>query len=181
MAERESSARLFGFIEERLTGTEDIRSAGAVDYVMRSNHEHARDLLRKRQKAAVLGSATGSTSVLMFALGTAVALLLAFARVFLRHPRIVVLDEASSRLDPGTERRLEQAVDRLLEGRTGIIIAHRLATVQRADSILVLEDGQIVEYGPREDLAADPTSRFARMLRTGHDLLSEEEPAEARR
>ncbi|HEV2072062.1 MAG TPA: ATP-binding cassette domain-containing protein, partial [Thermomicrobiales bacterium] len=109
------------------------------------------------------------------------AQLLAFARVFLRHPRIVVLDEASSRLDPGTERRLERAVDRLLEGRTGIIIAHRLATVQRADSIIVLEDGRIVEYGRREDLAADPTSRFARMLRTGHDLLSEEEPAEARR
>jgi ATP-binding cassette, subfamily B, bacterial len=402
VAERESSARLFGFIEERLSGTEDIRAAGAVDYVMRSNHEHARDLLGKRQRAAVLGSATGTTSILMFAIGTAIALglgawlyragditlgtvfliyqyatllsrpieqitrqmqdlqqagasigrvqellttqsaiadgpgmqtpnggnalavafdrvtfgyqldesvvrdvsftlapgeilglvgrtgsgkttltrllfrlhdpmagairlgnidlrdyrladlreqigivtqdiqlfhatvrdnltlfdpaiddarilatlgelgletwlqslpdgldsslasggsglsageaqLLAFARVFLHDPRVVVLDEASSRLDPATERRLEYAIDRLLAGRTGIVIAHRLATVRRADTILVMEDGRIAEYGPRAMLAADPSSRFARMLRTGHDqLLGEEEVTEAR-
>jgi ATP-binding cassette, subfamily B, bacterial len=401
-AEREASARLFGFIEERLAGTEDIRSSGAVDYVMRGNHEHARDLLRKGRKAAVLG-ATGFVSVLLFPLGTAVALglgawlyragditlgtvfliyqyaellnrpieqitrqmqdlqqagasigrvqelldtegtiedgsgapaprdhralavafdrvtfgygpdepvvrdvsfrlapgeilglvgrtgsgkttltrllfrlhdpsagavrigdvdlrdyrlsdlreqigivtqdiqlfqatvrdnltlfdpsideerilatlrdlglghwldslpngldsplasggtglsageaqLLAFARVFLHDPRIVVLDEASSRLDPATERRLEHAIDTLLSGRTGIVIAHRLATVRRADTILVMEDGRIAEYGPRADLAADPSSRFARMLRTGHDqLLGEEEAMEARR
>ena len=405
-AHREASARLFGFIEERLAGTEDIRAAGAVDYVMRGNHEHARDMLHKRQKAAVLGGATGSSSVLMFAIGTAVSLgvgawlysrgeitigtvfliynyalvlsrpieqitrqmqdlqqagasvgrvqemldtqgtiadgqgappsapgglpgalpvafdsvtfgyqpdepvvrdityalapgevlglvgrtgsgkttltrllfrlhdptagairigdvdlrelrladlrgrigivtqdiqlfrasvrdnltlfdpsipderiratvrelglaawleslplgldsllaaggtglsageaqLLAFARVFLHDPRIVVLDEASSRLDPATERRLEHAVDRLLAGRTGIIIAHRLATVRRADTILVMENGRIAEYGPRAALAADPASRFARMLRTGHDqLLGGEATAEARR
>ena len=95
------------------------------------------------------------------------AQLLAFTRVFLRDPRLVVLDEASSRLDPGTEQLLERAIDRLLRGRTGIIIAHRLRTVQRADDILILEDGRVVEFGPRAALAADPTSRFYRLLQTG--------------
>jgi ATP-binding cassette, subfamily B, bacterial len=93
--------------------------------------------------------------------------LLAFTRVFLRDPRLVVLDEASSRLDPATEQRLERAIDRLLAGRTAIIIAHRLATVQRADDILIMENGRIVEYGPRLTLSHDPTSRFARLLRVG--------------
>ncbi len=95
------------------------------------------------------------------------AQLLALARVFLRDPRLVVLDEASSRLDPATEGVLEQALDRLLAGRTGIVIAHRLRTVQRADDILILEGGRVVEHGPRAALAADPGSRFYRLLQTG--------------
>ncbi|MFO7274742.1 MAG: ABC transporter ATP-binding protein [Bacillota bacterium] len=95
------------------------------------------------------------------------AQLLALARVFLADPGLVILDEASSRLDPATEALIERAVDRLLEGRTGIIIAHRLATVERADTILILEDGRVVEHGPRAALAADPESRFSRLLRTG--------------
>jgi ATP-binding cassette subfamily B protein len=95
------------------------------------------------------------------------AQLLAFARVFLKNPGLVVLDEASSRLDPATEQLIEQAVDRLLRGRTAIIVAHRLSTVQRADKILILEDGHVLEAGPREALAADPGSRFAGLLRTG--------------
>ncbi len=95
--------------------------------------------------------------------------LLAFARVFLRDPGLVILDEASSRLDPATEARIERAVDRLLTGRTGIIIAHRLQTVQRADTILVLEDGRVVEYGARERLARDGASRFAALLHAGSD------------
>ncbi len=97
------------------------------------------------------------------------AQLLAFARVFLRNPAIVILDEASSRLDPATERLLEQAIDTLLAGRTGIIIAHRLSTVQRADSILLLENGRIREYGHREQLINDLDSHFARLLRTAHE------------
>ncbi|MDQ2830164.1 MAG: ABC transporter ATP-binding protein/permease [Chloroflexota bacterium] len=92
------------------------------------------------------------------------AQLLAFARVFLRDPGLVILDEASSRLDPGTERLLERAVDRLLHGRTAIVIAHRLRTVRRADTIMVLEHGRVAEYGPRERLAQDPDSQFARLL-----------------
>ncbi len=97
--------------------------------------------------------------------------LLAFARVFLRDPGLVVLDEASSRLDPATERLMERAVDRLLEpegaSRTGIIVAHRLQTVQRADLIMILEAGRIVEFGPRTQLASDPSSHFYRLLQTG--------------
>jgi ATP-binding cassette subfamily B protein len=95
------------------------------------------------------------------------AQLLAFARVYLKDPGLVILDEASSRLDPATERLLERAVDRLLTGRTVIVIAHRLATVERADRILVLEDGRVVEEGDRAGLAADPRSRFAGLLRVG--------------
>jgi ABC-type multidrug transport system fused ATPase/permease subunit len=95
------------------------------------------------------------------------AQVLAFTRVFLRDPGLVILDEASSRLDPATERLIERAVDRLLAERTGIIIAHRLATVLRADDILILEDGRIREYGEREALRGDPGSRFAELLRTG--------------
>ncbi|HZG65242.1 MAG TPA: ATP-binding cassette domain-containing protein, partial [Herpetosiphonaceae bacterium] len=95
------------------------------------------------------------------------AQLLAFGRVFLRAPGLVLLDEASSRLDPATERLLERAVDQLLAERTGIIIAHRLHTVQRADTIMILENGKIVEYGPRVQLATDPSSRLSALLRTG--------------
>jgi ABC-type multidrug transport system fused ATPase/permease subunit len=95
------------------------------------------------------------------------AQLVAFARLFLKDPGLVILDEASSRLDPATERLIERAVDRLLAGRTAVIIAHRLATVQRADQIMVLEGGRLVEFGPRLALAADPASRFSRLLRTG--------------
>ncbi|ASS67390.1 ATP-binding cassette, subfamily B [Paenibacillus sp. RU4T] len=95
------------------------------------------------------------------------AQLLAFARVFLTNPGLVILDEASSRLDPLTEARIEAAVDRLLEEKTCIIIAHRLATIQRADRILILENGRMLESGRREELAADPKSRFSRMLAVG--------------
>lgn len=95
------------------------------------------------------------------------AQVLAFTRVFLRNPGLVVLDEASSRLDPATERLITRAIDRLLTNRTGIIIAHRTATVLRADDILILEDGRIREYGARETLRADPRSRFAELLQTG--------------
>ncbi|RKN64305.1 ABC transporter ATP-binding protein [Paenibacillus ginsengarvi] len=95
------------------------------------------------------------------------AQLLAFARVFLTDPGLVIMDEASSRLDPATEQRLEAAVTKLLHGRTCIIIAHRLATVQRADCILILDQGCIAEFGNREELAANPDSRFSRMLEVG--------------
>ncbi|PIG94705.1 ABC transporter ATP-binding protein [Gloeocapsopsis sp. IPPAS B-1203] len=95
------------------------------------------------------------------------AQLLAFARVFLKDPGLVILDEASSRLDSTTENLIECAVDRLLKGRTGIIIAHRLGTVQRADQIMILDNGRTIEYGMRENLAKNPASRFAQLLKTG--------------
>jgi ATP-binding cassette, subfamily B, bacterial len=95
------------------------------------------------------------------------AQLLAFTRVLLKNPSLVILDEASSRLDPATERLIERAVDKLLLGRTGIIIAHRLGTVQRADEIMILDEGRIGEHGARAQLASDPRSRFYHLLQTG--------------
>ena len=95
------------------------------------------------------------------------AQLLAFARIFLHDPGLVVLDEASSRLDPLTEAMLERAIDRLLADRTAIVIAHRLHTLHRVDDVMVLDEGRVVEHGPRDALAADPTSRFAHLLATG--------------
>ena len=99
------------------------------------------------------------------------AQLLAFCRIFLKDPGLVILDEASSRLDPATERRIERAVDRLLAGRTGIIIAHRLATVERADQIMILEAGRIIEHGERETLAHNRDSQFAKLLQTGMEAV----------
>lgn len=93
--------------------------------------------------------------------------LLAFARVFLHDPGVVILDEATSRLDPATERYVEHAIDRLLAGRTGIVVAHRLRTVGRVDRIMILEDGRIVEAGRRVDLERDRASRFNNLLRVG--------------
>ncbi len=95
------------------------------------------------------------------------AQLLAFTRVFLHDPGLVILDEASSRLDPATEQRIERAIDRLLHNRTAIIVAHRLHTVHRADEVMILEDGHISEYGARTQLAGDATSRFYSLLQTG--------------
>jgi ATP-binding cassette, subfamily B, bacterial len=100
------------------------------------------------------------------------AQVLACARIFLRDPDVVILDEASSRLDPATERLVHTALGRLLEGRTGIIVAHRLSTVAYADDILVLEDGRVREYGPRLALAADPASRFAALLRVAAEEVA---------
>jgi ABC-type multidrug transport system fused ATPase/permease subunit len=87
--------------------------------------------------------------------------------VALRDPGLVILDEATSRLDLATESLLDRATERLLKGRTGIIIAHRLHTVQKADMILILEEGSVQEFGLRQDLLADPDSRFSALLKTG--------------
>lgn len=101
------------------------------------------------------------------------AQLIAFARVFLQDPGLVILDEASSRLDPATEQLIERAVRVLLRDRSGIIIAHRLATVQHVDDILILEAGRVREYGSRSDLGNDPTSYFSHLLKTGlEEVLS---------
>ncbi len=99
--------------------------------------------------------------------------LLAFARVFLQNPGLVILDEPSSRLDPATESMLSLATERLFRGRTVVIVAHRLDTVQRADEIMVVDDGVIVEHDLRVTLAADPASRYAELLAAGErsDML----------
>lgn len=96
--------------------------------------------------------------------------LLAFARVMLADPAVVVLDEPTSRLDRATEKRIDACVRKLLHGRTGVMIAHRLASLSVVDSVAVVADGRIVEHGPREELAADPRSRFARLVALGEGL-----------
>ncbi|MCM3629770.1 ABC transporter ATP-binding protein/permease [Paenibacillus glycanilyticus] len=93
------------------------------------------------------------------------AQLFALTRVFLTQPSLVILDEPSSRLDAATEAILQTAVDQLLESCTGIVIAHRLDTLDKVDKIMVLRDGRIIEFGKRAALAQDPSSEYARLLR----------------
>jgi ATP-binding cassette, subfamily B, bacterial len=105
------------------------------------------------------------------------AQLLAMARAFLSDPAVVILDEASSRLDPLTEARLATATRSLLDGRTAIIVAHRLATLDEVDEIVVVESGRIVEHDHRHVLAGDERSRFAALLAASnaHDVVDDEE------
>lgn len=100
--------------------------------------------------------------------------LIALTRLFLRSPDFVLLDEASSRIDPETEARVTTAIDRLLNGRTAVVIAHRLSTVERLDQILVLDRGRAVEVGPTAQLRDDPSSHYARFLAAGSGALIDE-------
>ena len=133
--------------------------------------EHILDAIHRLELDSWLASLPDGLNTLLESgsggLSAGQAQLLAFTRIFLEDPGVVVLDEASSRLDPATEALIERAVDHLLEGRTGIVIAHRLGTVTRADDILILDDGRVVEFGERSALAADPNSRFSDLLATG--------------
>ncbi len=92
------------------------------------------------------------------------AQLLALARVWLRQPDLIVLDEATARVDPQTEARIDQAVAALREGRTTLIIAHRLSTLETVDDIVVFDHGGVGEFGKREDLVREGTSRFRQLL-----------------
>ncbi|MGB7415800.1 MAG: ABC transporter ATP-binding protein [Thermosynechococcaceae cyanobacterium] len=86
---------------------------------------------------------------------------LAIARAVLLNPRILILDEATSALDSESEALVQEALERLMQGRTVFIIAHRLTTVRRASRILVIERGQVVESGTHEVLSGQKTSRYA--------------------
>ena len=99
--------------------------------------------------------------------------LVAFARLLVRSVRVVILDEATARMDPLTESRVVRAADRLLANRTGILVAHRLSTVRRADQVAVLDRGRLVDEGPRAELEARP-GPFRRLLDA-----AETEPAAA--
>ncbi|AXV05523.1 ABC transporter, ATP-binding/permease protein [Euzebya pacifica] len=92
------------------------------------------------------------------------AQLLAFARILLTDPGLIVLDEATSRLDPATEALVTRATDRVFAGRTVVIIAHRLATLDRADIVVVIDEGRVLEAGPRADLARRHRGRYAALL-----------------
>lgn len=95
--------------------------------------------------------------------------LVAFARLLVRDVGVIVLDEATARMDPVTEQQVVVAADRLLRGRTGIIVAHRLGTTERADRVAVLDAGRVVQHGRRAELAA-VDGPFRRLL---HDARSE--------
>src|SRR4051794_21650737 len=97
--------------------------------------------------------------------------LVAFARLLIRDVRVVVLDEATARMDPLTERRVVAAADRLLAARTGILVAHRLTTIQRAPLVAVLDHGRVVQQGFRTELAAarGPFRDLLEASRTEHE------------
>src|SRR6266545_1353535 len=92
--------------------------------------------------------------------------LVAFARIVVRDPHVVILDEATARMDPVTETRVQRATARLLRDRIGIVIAHRLSSVRRCDEVVVLADGEVVEAGPLRE-----SQRFARLLASSHVAL----------
>lgn len=91
--------------------------------------------------------------------------LVAFARALLADPKLLILDEATSSVDLVTEARIEAALDKLLEGRTSIVIAHRLSTVRRADRILVMGEGRVIEEGTHDELLSRP-SAYRRLYRS---------------
>ena len=97
---------------------------------------------------------------------------LAIARAVLHNPRILILDEATSQLDVETEKQIQEAIERLIKGRTTFAIAHRLATLRNADRLLVLKNGEIVESGTHDELMADEEGEFHRLVKTYQEISS---------
>ena len=100
--------------------------------------------------------------------------LVAFARLLVRDVSVVVLDEATARMDPVTEARVVRAADRLISGRTGILVAHRLSTTERAEQVAVLESGRVVQQGPRARLAAEDGPFRTLLDAAAHESVVEE-------
>lgn len=93
---------------------------------------------------------------------------IAIARAILKNPKILILDEATSSLDSESEKLVQEALEKLMEGRTSIVIAHRLSTIRRADEILVLEQGQIVEQGTHEKLMKINKGKYNKLIQLQH-------------
>ncbi len=87
---------------------------------------------------------------------------MAIARALIRDPRIIILDEATSALDVISEKAVQEVIDRLVQGRTTFIVAHRLSTIRNADLVVVLKDGHTIELGDQETLLERP-GEFARL------------------
>ena len=102
--------------------------------------------------------------------------LVAFARILVRDPHVVILDEATARMDPVTEARVQRATERLLRDRIGIVIAHRLSSVRRCDEVVVLADGEVVEAGPLRE-----SRRFAELLASSSRRRGARRPRRRRR
>jgi ABC-type multidrug transport system fused ATPase/permease subunit len=104
--------------------------------------------------------------------------LLTFARALAHDPVVVILDEATASVDSLTEGLVQEAIGRILEGRTVLIVAHRLSTVQRADRIAVMADGQVVEFGAHAELLA-LGGRYAALVAAGQVALGDVGPAKS--
>ena len=90
---------------------------------------------------------------------------ISIARVFLKNPSILILDEATSALDNATEILIQKALDDLTKGRTTLVVAHRLSTIKNADEIYVIEDGQIIEHGPHNELLKDDNGAYSQLYK----------------
>ena len=102
--------------------------------------------------------------------------IISIARAILHNPKVLVLDEATSSVDTKTERQIQEALDRLMEGRTTFAIAHRLSTLRNADLIVVLDQGRIVETGTHEALLAESEAgdgHYAKLYKAQADIAAD--------